>query len=102
MIHVIATIEVRAGHRDKFLREFHQLMPAVHAEAGCLAYAPAVDADTGIDRQTPKGENVVTIIEQWESLDALKAHLAAPHMAAYRDRVKDLVTHAALHILKPA
>ncbi len=102
MIHVIATIEIHPGRREEFLKEFHEVMPAVHAEAGCLAYAPAVDAETGLDRQTAKGETIVTIIEQWESLEALKAHLAAPHMAAYRDRVKHLIAGSTLHILKPA
>ena len=102
MIHVIATIEVRPGKREDFLAEFRQVMPEVLAEKGCLAYGPAVDAETDIDRQTRKGENIVTIIEQWESVEDLKAHLAAPHMATYRERIKDIVTNATLHILKPA
>ena len=102
MIHVIATIEIHPGQREAFLAEFHRLMPAVHREAGCLAYAPAIDAETGIDRQTIKGENILTIIEQWESVEALKAHLIAPHMQSYRERIKDLVAGATLHILEPA
>jgi len=32
----------------------------------------------------------------------LKAHLAAPHMAAYREQVKDLVGGVALQVLEPA
>jgi quinol monooxygenase YgiN len=101
MIHVIATIELQPGQREAFLTEFHQVVPAVLVEAGCLAYGPAVDAQTGIARQTRKGENTVTIIEQWESVADLKAHLEAPHMLAYRERVKDYVAQATLHILAP-
>jgi quinol monooxygenase YgiN len=102
MIHVIATIEVRPGQREAFLAEFRQVLPAVLAEAGCLAYGPAIDAETGIDRQTRKGQDTVTIIEQWDSVDHLKAHLAAPHMLAYREKIKDIVLGATLHILEPA
>ena len=102
MIHVIATIELHPGRREAFLREFQQVLPAVLAETGCLAYQAAVDAETDINRQTRKGENIATIMEQWESVDALKAHLAAPHMLEYRERIKDFVAGATLHILEPA
>jgi quinol monooxygenase YgiN len=33
---------------------------------------------------------------------ALKAHAAAPHMAAYAAKTKELVASRAIHILKPA
>jgi quinol monooxygenase YgiN len=91
MIHVIATIELAAGKREAFLAEFHKLMPLVHAEAGCLEYGPTIDVPADIPRQIPVRDNVVTIVEKWESLEALRAHLQAPHMANYRVRVKDMV-----------
>lgn len=102
MIHVIATITVAPGQRDEFLKIFHELMPKVHAEAGCLEYGPAIDVDTPITTQTFKGHDVVTVIEKWESVSALQAHLNAPHMTAYREQVKDLVTGVTLHVLEPA
>ncbi len=102
MIHVIATIRVRPGSRAAFLTEFHRLVPTVRAEEGCLDYGPTVDVQTDIAAQVPRREDVVTVLERWESLDALKAHLAAPHMAKYRERVKDLVADVSLQILEPA
>jgi quinol monooxygenase YgiN len=102
MIHVIATIELQPGRREDFLAEFHKIVPAVRAEAGCIEYGPAVDADTDIAAQQRKGADVVTVVEKWESLDALKAHLVAPHMQEYRPRVKELVRQSTLHVLKPA
>ena len=102
MIHVIATIEVKPGKRDAFLAEFRRLMPAVHAEAGCVEYGPTVDVASGIAVQGPLRENIAVIIEKWESLAALKAHLQAPHMAEYRERVKDLVVGTQLQVLQPA
>jgi quinol monooxygenase YgiN len=101
MIFVIATIEVKPGKREVFLAEFHKNMPNVRAEKGCIEYGPSVDAKTDIKAQIPLRENVVTIVEKWESLDALHAHLAAPHMATYRERVKDLVVGVTLQILEP-
>jgi quinol monooxygenase YgiN len=102
MIHVIAAIEVAAGRRDAFLAEFHRVMPFVHAEVGCLEYGPTIDVATGLGAQAPLRENVVTIVEKWESLDALRAHTTAPHMNEYRDRVKGLVVGVKLQVLQPA
>lgn len=102
MIHVIATIELNAGKREAFLAEFHKLVPQVRAEAGCLEYGPAVDVATDISAQVPLRENVVTVVEKWEDLPALKAHLVAPHMLDYRPRVKDFVKATTLQILGPA
>jgi len=102
MIHVIATIEVRPGQREAFLAEFHRVMPFVHAEAGCLEYGPTIDLATGLAVHVPMRDGVVTIVEKWESLDALRAHLGAPHMVTYRERVKDLVVGVKLQVLQPA
>ena len=95
MVHVIATIEVRPSTRDAFLAEFHKLVPKVVAEEGCIDYGPTVDAASDIARQIACRDNVVTILERWESL-------AAPHMAAYREAVKPYVAGVQLQILEPA
>jgi quinol monooxygenase YgiN len=42
------------------------------------------------------------VIEKWADLNALKAHLQAPHMTAFRECVKDLVGGVHLQILRPA
>ncbi|MBM4041018.1 MAG: antibiotic biosynthesis monooxygenase [Planctomycetes bacterium] len=102
MVHVIANIELRPGARDAFLKVFRALVPKVQAEGGCLEYGPTLDARTDIRAQLPFRENVVTIVEKWEGLDALKAHLAASHMADYRAVVKDLVVKVTLQVLEPA
>ena len=101
MIHVIATIELVRGKRDDFLSEFRKLVPLVRAEAGCLDYGPTIDADTGLGAQGPLRPHVVTVVERWESLAALRAHLQAPHMAEYRERVKGLVAEVRLQVLQP-
>lgn len=101
VLHVIATIELHAGTLEPFLREFRQIVPKVRAEAGCLEYGPTVDANTGIPAQGPARKDVVTVVERWESLEHLQAHLVAPHMVEYRPKVKDFVKTVKLQILEP-
>jgi len=102
MIHVIATIDLNPGTREAFLAEFRKVVPVVLEEAGCLAYAPTVDAEPAIPGQFLIGADRVTVVEQWESIEALKAHGAAPHMKAYRAAVKDCVRGMELRVLSPA
>lgn len=102
MIHVIATVDVVEGKRDAFLTEFRTVVLLVRAENGCLEYGPTVDVATGLAAQAPPRENVVTVVEKWASLEALHAHLQAPHMTEYRGRVKDLVVGVRLQVLRPA
>ena len=37
------------------------------------------------------GVDAFVVIEKWESPEALKAHAAAPHMAAYGAKTRDLI-----------
>lgn len=102
MIHVVAIITAKPGQREKILEAFRANMPAVHAEDGCIEYGPAVDAD-GLGRfQTKFGPDTFVVIEKWRDPDALKAHAASPHMAAYSASVKDLIAGRVVHVLSPA
>ena len=102
MIHVLAIITTKPGMRDAVLKEFRANMPAVHAEKGCIEYGPATDADGFGSFQTKFGADTFVVIEKWESADALKAHSAAPHMASYAAKVKDMLAGRVIHVLKPA
>src|SRR5687767_1650944 len=102
MIVVLATIELQPGKRREFLVEFHQIVPQVRSEAGCIEYFPAVDFSTGLPVQGPPRDDVVVVCEKWESLAALEAHLIAPHMMAYRPKVKEFINKVGLQILSPA
>jgi len=102
MIHVIATIELKPDCRDAYLDILRGNVAAVKAEKGCLEYAPTIDAETDIPVQEKGGENVVTIIECWEDLAALKRHFKEPHMITYRDRTKALVHKVSIRVLQPA
>ena len=101
MIQVIASIELKPGCRDDFLARLNENVPKVNAEEGCLAYDPSVDLDSGLPVQGEIRPDVVILIEAWTDLDALHAHLKTPHMAAYREAVKDYVTNVSIQVLKP-
>src|SRR5216683_458212 len=101
MIHVLAIITAKPGQRDTILAAFRANMPAVHAEAGCIEYAPAIDAEGAGAIQTKLGPDTFVAVEKWESLDALKAHAAAPHMAAYGAKTRELVASRVIHVLSP-
>jgi quinol monooxygenase YgiN len=100
MIHVIAIITAKPGKRDEVLGHFRANVPAVHAEAGCIEYGPAIDATTGTPAKF--GDDTFVVIEKWESADHLKAHAASPHMKAYGEKTRELLANRAVHVLQPA
>ncbi len=101
MIHVIAVITTKPGLRAQVLEHFRANVPAVLAEAGCIEYAAASDLQNGPPFQALCGGDSFMVIEKWDSLDALKAHAAAPHMVAYAAKTRDMVLNRAIHILQP-
>jgi quinol monooxygenase YgiN len=101
MINVIASISIETGSLSDFLEIFRANMLKVREEKGCIEYVPLVDIDAKLAPQT-LDDNVVTIIEKWESLEALREHLEAPHMLAYREKVKNIVTGLSLKVLREA
>ncbi len=102
MIYVIAAIEAAEGRRDDLLGVFRALVPKVVAEEGCVEYGLAIDLATSFSLQNALRENVVVVVEKWESIEMLEAHLTAPHMLEFRDQVKEMVEGTTLQILEPA
>jgi quinol monooxygenase YgiN len=100
-VHVLAIITAKPGRRAELLAAFQANVPKVHAEDGCLEYTATVDAENAGDVQTRFGEDTFVVVEQWASLAALKAHAAAPHMAAYAAKTKDLIASRVIHVLSP-
>jgi quinol monooxygenase YgiN len=101
MIHVLAIITAKPGKRDSILQAFRANVPVVSAEGGCIEYGAAVDADNAQVPQTKCGPDTFLVIEKWASMDALKAHAAAPHMAAYRAKTSEMIANRVIHILAP-
>jgi quinol monooxygenase YgiN len=101
MINVLASIRVKTGMLTQFLSIFKANIPKVRAEKGCIEYLPTLDIDSKLPPQE-FDQNVVTIIEKWESLEALQDHLKTPHMREYRNAVKNIVEDLSLKVLTEA
>lgn len=101
MINVIASIHIKEGRLPEFINIFKINIPKVLEEKGCVEYVPTLDVPTGLPIQE-LNDKVVTIIEKWVSLEDLQAHITAPHMLAYREKVKDLVEKVSIKVLTEA
>ncbi|MCL2850685.1 MAG: antibiotic biosynthesis monooxygenase [Micrococcales bacterium] len=68
---VVADCYIRPDAVEEFLAAARELRDLTHAnDAGCLAY--------DLFRDTADAEHL-TMIEEWESKDALDAHIASAH-----------------------
>jgi quinol monooxygenase YgiN len=101
MIYVIATVKLKPGKRGKYIEILLENVPYVKTEQGCLRYEPTIDTETDIPIHEKAGNDVVTIIEAWESVEALKAHFTAPHMLSYREKAKDLFDKVSIRVTHP-
>jgi quinol monooxygenase YgiN len=102
MLHLIAVITAIPGQRNALLEAFQANVPNVTAEPGCIEYAATVDATGFSEIQAQLGPDTFIVVEKWAGPEALRAHMEAPHMAAYGAKTKDMVAQRLLHILSPA
>ena len=99
MIHVIASISVKTGKLSDYLAALKANVQLVRKEQGCIEYVPMIDLDAKLPMQVVD-KNAVTILERWQSVEALHAHLGSPHMLAYREKVKDMVERVSVKVFK--
>ena len=99
MINVIVSIQTKEGRLSEFIEIFKSNVPKVLEEKGCIEYVPTIDVPTGLPPQE-LNPNGVTIIEKWDGLDELMAHLSAPHMLEYKQKTKNLVEKMFVKILE--
>ena len=77
------------------------VVPTVRAEDGCRMYTLLRDAATDWDKPMRFGERTMWMLEKWDSVDALKAHLDTPHMKAFGPTVRPMRTSSTFHVLEP-
>ena len=99
MIRTVVLITAKSGRREELLAAFQANAVTVRAEKGCIEYAAHVDAADAGPFQAKIGPDSFMILETWESPEALKAHVGAPHMVAYGQKTKELVASRAIHVL---
>ncbi len=81
MVVITGTVRIRAGALEAARPVMEAVLTASRAEEGCLAYSYAVDV---LD------PTIIHVTEQWESEEALRAHLATPHVALWRSHWEEL------------
>lgn len=70
-ITVTVLIKTFDGKATEEIQNFHAIVDTVLAEQGCLHYELT---------QSIHDENHFVLLEKWESMSALEAHLQTPHM----------------------
>jgi quinol monooxygenase YgiN len=80
MITVTVHIPDKPQHAADFISHMHALAPVVRAEQGCLTYNLYTD---------PYRPDMLFMYEEWQDMDALRAHLEQPHMNEHRRTTKD-------------
>lgn len=70
--------------------ELEKLIPITRAEEGCLQY------DLHQDNEDP---NHFVFYENWTSRELWRAHMEAPHLAAYMEATQGAVLEFTLHEL---
>ena len=74
MILVLANITATAATIDAIKPAVAEMEQASQAEKGCISYR--------FTQELSRPDRMI-VVEQWASVDALKEHFAAPHMATF-------------------
>ncbi|KFF49971.1 hypothetical protein GY26_01395 [Gammaproteobacteria bacterium MFB021] len=101
MLWVIATITTAPGRDRDVLNALLDVATTVRQEAGCHLYQPSQDHPEGLTADTSPRRDTVTIIEAWDSRQALDEHLETPHMARFREQTEGWVIERDIRLLSP-
>ena len=100
MLHVIASIHFEPSRESELRAIYADFVPQVQAEPGCLQYVPTAHFSLDLPNQEMRaGEFLVT--EIWETEAAFRAHLQAPHVMAFREAIKGIVTRVSIRASRP-
>lgn len=80
MIIVTVKIPTKHEHTHQFIEHMTELAQTVRKEKGCIVYNLYTD---------PATPQTLFMYEEWESMDALRAHISQPHMIAHKQKTAD-------------
>lgn len=75
MLVVAGHVCIDPAHREEAVAAARTMMEATCREPGCRSYVFSADLDDPARFR---------LFEEWESAEALEAHFATPHMAAFQ------------------
>lgn len=100
-VFVLCRFDLKAdADRKTYVDRTLDVVPTVRDERGCRVYTLLEDAKTDWDKPQRFGERTLWMLERWDSIDALKAHLDTPHMKAFGPTVRDLRERGTFHVLQ--
>ena len=83
MIKVVAKNYIQEGKLEEILELYKELVEKTIVEPGCIKYELYQDINN---------QRILTMIEEWESIEALDAHEKTDHFVRIFPLLKDLVT----------
>ena len=89
---IVAIIRARAGQEDAVGRELRNLVEPSRCDPGCLNY------DLHRSVETP---GLFLFYENWATKADWEAHMATPHLAAWKAAAADLVESTELLQMQP-
>ena len=81
MIVIAGTITIDPAKRDVAIAAMRDLMTETRKEKGCVTYVMSGDFEDA---------GCIRLFEEWESQEALNAHVKAPHMAKFQAQIPNL------------
>jgi len=82
MVVVTAKFRSLPGMRAKIVEIAAPCVEATRKENGCLRYELFLSSEDDVTLQ---------FVEEWADLDALRAHVKMPHLAAFREQRKSYI-----------
>ena len=86
--------------RAEYIAKTCAIVDTVRAEKGCCEYLLLGDAVTDWEKPQRFGDRTLWMLEKWESIEALKAHLETPHMKAFGPTVRPMRANGTFHVLE--
>jgi quinol monooxygenase YgiN len=102
MVHLVVTFIIKDGKMDEYLAEVKKLRPLVLAEKGCVEYTFAREYTSPLVIQEAVDPNRLTLIEKWETPEALAIHGEAPHMKEFGPRLNSLRISVSARVMAAA
>lgn len=99
MIHVIAVLTAKIGHRASLLAAFQPIVDEVRQEPGCITYRPVIDMATS---PVKFGADTIVVIEQWQDQAALDAHSQGKALTGFMESAKHLIAQADVYLMRDA
>ena len=92
LIYVIATLTVKADHREAFVAGARDVIAATRREAGCQHYDLSGSVTDPL---------TFVFVERWDNREALDAHFLTPHLQHWRTLCAQYLSGRALEIIRP-